>query len=694
MNAKLTADQLRRGAIVYIRQSSPNQVLHHLEGKQLQYALPDRARQLGFQQVEVIDDDQGRSGLGLVERSGFDQLLTAVCAGTVGAVFCIEASRLARNGREWHLLIELCGVMGTVIADAEFLYDPALMNDRLLLGVKGIMSEFESNLFRQRSAAAKLQKAQRGALQFGLPVGYVWTPGERIEKDPDRRVQQALALVFAKMTELPSVRQVLLWFRREGMPLPRRSQDQPGGPTIWAPPTYSALHSLLSNPIYGGAYVFGRTQTRTKVIEGRARKTVGHKKPRAQWTVLIPDHHPGYISWEQYERNQAKMADNEHMKSRAKPKAGRGGRALLSGKVRCQRCGRLLYVSYSGSQGMVLRYQCRGAHMNQGAPRCLSFSGLGVERAVAGEVLRAISGSAIEAAVEAAESMRQQVAEQRRAVELELEQARYEARLAERRYEAVDPERRLVAVELESRWEAALQKVRTMEGRLRDFDGTRKMPAIPDKEILLSLAQDLPAVWNAPQTDAGLKQRIVHILVEEVVVDVDEEKKEIVALIHWAGGRHSELRVSKRSTGQNGQSTGVEAIEVIRRMSGRFEDGEIAATLNRLRLRTGADNSWNAQRVYGVRRQQELPDAVGQAEVRTLTLQQTVERSGVSELTIRRLIERRVLPATQVVPSAPWEISVDALNAPGVQQAIEIARKRKRPPTPQNEDSDPLFSES
>jgi len=353
MNAKLTADQLKRGAIVYIRQSSPNQVLHHLEGKQLQYALPDRACQLGFQRVEVIDDDLGRSALGLVERSGFDQLLTAVCAGTVGAVFCIEASRLARNGREWHLLIELCGVMGTVIADAESVYDPALMNDRLLLGVKGIMSEFESNLFRQRSAAAKLQKAQRGAWQFGLPVGYVWTPAERIEKDPDRRVQQALSMVFAKMTELPSVRQVLLWFRREGMPLPRRSQDQPGGPTIWAAATYSALHSLLSNPIYGGAYVFGRTQTRTKVIEGRPRKTVGHKKPRTEWTVLIPDHHPGYISWEQYERNQAKMADNEHMKSRAEPKAGRGGRALLSGKVRCLRCGRLLYVSYSGSQGIA-----------------------------------------------------------------------------------------------------------------------------------------------------------------------------------------------------------------------------------------------------------------------------------------------------------------------------------------------------
>jgi hypothetical protein len=408
--------------------------------------------------------------------------------------------------------------------------------------------------------------------------------------------------------------------------------------------------------------------------------------------ALILDHHPGYISWEQYERNQAKMADNVQMKSRAEPKAGRGGRALLSGMLRCRRCGRMLYVSYSGSQGMVLRYQCRGAHMNQGEPRCITFSGLRVERAVAGEVLRAIGGNAVEAAVEAAEKMRQQLREQRRAVELELEQARYEAKLAARRYEAVDPERRLVAAELEARWNTALQKVQALDERLHDFDNAGKTPIIPDKEILLSLAQDLPAVWDA--ADAGLKQRIVHILVEELVVDVDEAKQDIVVLIHWAGGRHSELRVSKRGTGQHGQSTGMEASQVIGRMAGRFGDGEIAATLNRMRLRTGAGNSWNAQRVYGARRQQGLPSAASNPENQMLTLQQAVERSGVSEMSIRRMIEQKVLPATQVVPCAPWEISLDALNSPAVQKAIESIRKRKGPSTPLDENSDPLFSES
>jgi DNA invertase Pin-like site-specific DNA recombinase len=693
MNPKLTVERLERGAIVYIRQSTPGQVLHHQEGRRRQYALEDQARQLGFQRVSVIDEDLGRSGSGLVERAGFQQLVGAVCAGTVGAVFCLEASRLARNGREWHYLIEWCGRMETVIVDPDGVYDPSLLNDRLLLGLKGTMSEFEMNLLRQRSSAAIQQKAQRGELQFGLPVGYVWTAEGRIEKE-DLRVQQALAMVFSKMSELGSVRQVLLWFRREGILLPMRSWDQPGGRTMWGPAVYSALLRLLSNPIYGGAYAFGKTKTKTSVIEGRARKTEGHKKPRAEWTVLIPDHHCGYISWEQYERNQTLMAANVHMKSRMEAKAGRGGRALLSGLLRCRRCGRMLYVSYSGSQGMVLRYQCKGAHMKQGDPRCVSFSGLRVDRAVAGEVLRAIGGNAVEAAVEAAEKMRRQLQDQRRAVELELEQARYEAKLSARRYEAVDPDNRLVAAELEARWNAALKKAQELEARLRDFDVGTKMPAIPDKEILLSLAQDLPAVWNSPGTEAGLKQRIVRILVEELVVDVDEENKEIVLLIHWAGGRHSELRVSKRGTGQQGQATGMEAIEVVRRMCGKFADGEIAATLNRLSLRTGAGNGWNAQRVYGLRRHHEMLNEVSKAENRTVTLQQAAARLGVSELNVRRMIEQKVLPATQVVPSAPWEIPPDALNSPAVHQAIDSARRRRRPPTPPAEESAPLFSES
>ncbi len=325
MNPKLTSDRLRRRAVVYIRQSSVGQVMHNHESQRRQYDLADRAGELGFRDVVVIDDDLGRSGSGLVERPGFQRLVAEVCSGEVGAVFCIEASRLARNGRDWHHLIELCGMAGAVVVDPDGVYDPAIINDRLLLGLKGTMSEFELNLLRQRSLEAIWQKARRGELRFLLPVGFSWTGAGKIEKNADRRVQQAIQLVFTKMTELGSVRQVLLWFRQEKVALPALPRD-PGEPKLaWKVPIYNTVLKILTNPVYAGAYAFGKTEARIQIVDGRARKTAGHHKPRPEWSVLIQDHHPGYISWEQYERNQALIASNAHMKSRMEPKAGRGG---------------------------------------------------------------------------------------------------------------------------------------------------------------------------------------------------------------------------------------------------------------------------------------------------------------------------------------------------------------------------------
>lgn len=258
MNPKLTTERLGRRAVVYVRQSSPGQVIHHLESQRRQYALADHARELGFQEVVVIDDDLGRSGSGLVERPGFQRLVAEVCTGEVGAVFCIEASRLARNGRDWHHLIELCGMAGAVVVDPDGVYDPALMNDRLLLGLKGTLNAYELDLLRQRSLEAIRQKARRGELRFCLPVGYVWTAHGKIEMDPDQRIQQALHFVFSKMTELGSVRQVLLWFRRERIELPMRTIEEPNGQIVWALPVYHTVHRFLTNPIYAGAYAFGR----------------------------------------------------------------------------------------------------------------------------------------------------------------------------------------------------------------------------------------------------------------------------------------------------------------------------------------------------------------------------------------------------------------------------------------------------
>lgn len=684
MNPKLTSERLCRRAVVYVRQSSPGQVLHHQESQRRQYGLVDRARELGFKDIVVIDDDLGRSGAGLVDRPGFQRLVGEVCTGEIGAIFCIEASRLARNGRDWHHLIELCGMAGAVVIDPDGVYDPALVNDRLLLGLKGTMSEFELNLLRQRSYEAIRQKARRGELQFCLPVGYIWTAQGKVEMEPDQRVQQALRLVFSKMTELGSVRQVLLWFRRERIQLPMRTFDQPGGQTIWNLPVYHSILKLLTNPIYSGAYVFGKTQARTAMVEGRARKTAGHKKPQSEWTVLLHDHHSGYISWEEYERNQAMIATNTHMKSRMQPKAGRGGKALLSGLLRCRRCGRMLHVSYGGVRRRGIRYHCKGANINRGEDCCISFGSLRPDQAVAEELLRAIGGNAVDAALDAAEKMRQQRQDQRSTLELELEQARYEAKLSSRRYEAVDPDNRLVAGELEARWNAALEKVRDMEDRLRQFDHGIQLPAIPDKEILVSLAQDLPAVWNSPSTEMRLKQRIVRILIREIVADVDQDSDEIVLLIHWAGGRHSELRIKKNAVGKHRRCTSAEAVEIVRQMVGKFTDEQIASTLNRLRLRTGAGNSWNEQRVSSLRHYHEFPAYDANTTNDMLTLEETAHRLGVSATSVRRMIQQKLLPASQVVACAPWQIPAKAVDSEAVQQAVVTIKSRTGIPRTRN----------
>ena len=678
MSSKVTVDHLRRRAIVYVRQSSPGQVANNLESRRRQYGLADHARRLGFQQVAIIDEDLGRSGSGQVDRPGFDRLVAEVCSGEVGAVFSIEASRLARNGRDWHHLIELCGLVRAVVVDSDGVYDPAILNDRLLLGLKGTMSEFELNILRQRCREAIHQKARRGELRFALPVGYRWTPKDKIEKDPDRRVQQAIEMVFSKMEELGSARQVLLWFRGEKTSLPAVVAEGAGRDLAWKLPVYNTIWHMLRNPAYAGAYAFGKTESRTKMIDGRARKTIGHLKPIDAWTVLIRDHHPGYITWEQFEHNQALLADNAHMKARMEPKAGRGGRSLLAGLLRCRRCGRMLHVGYSGSHGEVPRYHCRGAQLNHGEAWCISFGGLRPDRVVAAEILKAVEGNAIDAALEAASRIAEQRSQQQRALSLELEQAQYEVRLAIRRYEAVDPDNRLVAAELETRWNAALQVAGEIEQRLRQSELSGQGPRMPNKATLYSLAQDLPAVWNAESTDMRLKQRIVRILIKEIVADVDETTNEIVLVIHWTGERHSELRVKKNLTGRHSRCTSLEAIEVIRQMAGRFPDDQIAATLNRLGLKTGSGNTWIELRIRTARSYHGLPAYDPNTSQTTLTLTAASERLGVSHKVVRRLIESKVIPATQVVPWAPWEIARESIESAPVLRAVTRVKRGPR----------------
>jgi DNA invertase Pin-like site-specific DNA recombinase len=367
----ITADHLARSACVYVRQSTADQLVHNHESRRRQYGLADRARQLGWAAVEVIDDDLGRSGGG-INRPGFERLLAAICEGRVGAVLAIEVSRLARNGRDWHTLIEFCGLVGTIIVDEDGIYDPRHPNDRLLLGMKGTMSELELSLFRQRSHEALKQKARRGALFLRLAAGYVKAGRDRIEKDPDQRVQDALKLVFSKFAEFQSARQVHVWLRDEGIVLPVKSRNTEERGIIWRLPAYNTVHNILTNPIHAGAYAFGRTTSKVSVEEGRKRVRRGVRRPVAEWDVLLKDQHEGYITWEQFERNQRVIADNATGKGSATVKgAVRRGELLLAGLLRCGHCGRKLHVAYSGKIG---RYNCYGARANHGTKRCLRLA--------------------------------------------------------------------------------------------------------------------------------------------------------------------------------------------------------------------------------------------------------------------------------------------------------------------------------
>jgi DNA invertase Pin-like site-specific DNA recombinase len=373
---KITADHLARPACVYIRQSTPGQVQHNLESQRRQYGLVDRARALGWQDIEVIDDDLGISGSG-THRPGFERLLRALCDGKVGAVFSIEASRLARNGRDWHTLLEFCTVVGALLIDAEALYDPRLTNDRLLLGMKGTISEMEVASFRERASAAILQKAQRGALVRRVPIGYVKGLDDRIEKDPDARIGYRIGstidLLFRKFAELGSVRQVYFWLDQQRIQLPVARGAEEVREVVWQPARYHAVLSVLKNPAYAGAYAYGRSKTVVQLDAGQKRVLRQKRRRRQDWTVLILDHHQGYIDWDVYQSNQAMIAHNDNARGDAVRGPVKQGGALLSGLLRCGHCGAKLLAQYPAAG--VIRYQCSGYLLNRDHACCVMFGG-------------------------------------------------------------------------------------------------------------------------------------------------------------------------------------------------------------------------------------------------------------------------------------------------------------------------------
>ena len=602
-SSSLPSSVLHRKAIIYVRQSTPGQIENNTESQRLQYGLVEVAQQYGFQDVEVIDDDLGRSASGAVERPGFERLVAQLCAGKIGAVLCLEASRLARNGRDWHHLLELCGLVEAYVIDLEGIYNPCLPNDRLLLGMKGTISEFELGILRARLVDAVWAKARRGELRIPVPIGFIWEREGNVRFDPDLRIQEVIRLVFTKFQELGSARQVLLWMRRQEIHFPRPSDGKQTISFEWRLVRYRSIIALLKNPFYAGAYAYGKSEKRTNLINGRAQKSYGHAKPIEQWKILLKHHHEGYITWEEFERNQEQVARNAYGKAQGS-KSGRGGRALLSGLLSCARCGRRLHVVYTGRAPGTPKYRCDQPNLSLGLPRCMAFGAWRVDEAIRHEMLRVLEPLALEAAMEAERMQVEKQAERLRIAELELEQARYEAALAERRYAACDPDNRLIAAQLERSWEEALQRVQSCEKKLRTVEVPCAPSPTPDIE---ALASNLEAAWNAPNTTMRTRQRLVRALIEDIIADIDEAAGEIVLVIHWKGGQHSELRTRKPQTGEHRRRASDEAIAVVRQMAGRWPDDQIAASLNRMGFCTGQGKSWTAGRVQSLRNTHDIP---------------------------------------------------------------------------------------
>jgi excisionase family DNA binding protein len=671
---KITADHLAKRACVYIRQSTPGQVQNNLESQRLQYALVDRARQLGWVEVDIVDEDLGCTASG-IHRPGFERMLGSVCDDKIGAIFSIEASRLARTGRDWHTLLEYCGVIGVLLIDAEGIYDPRHINDRLVLGMKGTISEMEVATFRQRAQAALEQKAKRGELFRRVAVGYVRTGDDRIEKDPDERVRSSIDLVFSKFTELASARALYLWLSEQQIKLPTAAKGAGISRTIaWDAPRYHSLLSLLKNPIYAGAYAYGRTRATVRLDQGRKR-IMRRNYRREQWAVFIPDHHEGYIGWEVYEANQALLANNANAKGDIVRGSIKRGDALLSGLLRCGHCGGKLLVQYPGPT--VIRYQCGNARRNPEATCCVSFGGLKADRLISDQVVECLKPLVVQASLQAIGSLQGARDERLHHKELALQRARYEVAHAQRQYDAVDPSNRLVAAELERRWNESLKLQAQIEQELAALQGQQSDPlSDAAREELLALGQDVQRLWDHPKSPAEFKKRILRTVLKEIIATSDGDTVRMV--LHWQGGDHTELTLQKTRTGCHRFITDTDTIELIRSLARIQPDSMIASILNRMGRRTAHGQSWNSKRVCATRYHHAIEVyREGEREARgELTVNEVAALLRVTDTTVLRMIRQKRLPATQVCANAPWVLLKD-----DVAKFLAMCRHGEAPPT-------------
>jgi DNA invertase Pin-like site-specific DNA recombinase len=673
--SKIKPAHLQRDAFVYVRQSTPSQVEHNRESTERQYALANRAVELGWprQQVTVVDEDLGLSGASADKRSGFARLIAAVAMRLVGIVLGLEVSRLARNNADWYRLLDLCAMTDTLIGDADGLYHPAWFNDRLLLGLKGTMSEAELHIIRARLEGGIRNKAARGELRRGLPTGFIWGEDEgQVLLHPNEAVREAIRCVFARFAELGSARRVWLWLCSEGLSFPSQYND--GTDIRWGDPTYTAIHSILTNPVYAGAYVYGKSRHERVLDEEGKIKRRSRKLPPSQWAVLIHEHHEGYIDRATYDANQTRIGANIRPRPHQPGGAVREGAALLQGIATCGHCGRKLRTQYPGRNARP-GYYCAGKNIVNGRGIfCLNIGGVQIDQAVADALLEALKPAAFEATLEATRQLESNHDTALAQWRLAVERAGYEAQRAERRYRAVDPENRLVARGLEAEWEQRLSDLDQARAALERKSQLRPPTLSPeDYRRIQALGSDLKRVWAAPTTSDRDKKELLRTLLEEVLIAVQRDDFRAHLTLRWRGGMITELDLHLPRLNPARVRTDEDTVELVRRLAVHYPDGVIAGILNRQGRKTVRGERFTANQVGSLRRYRHIARFEPPPEPpngQLVTIAGAAEILQVAPSTIHRWLAVGIIPGEQVTPAAPWQIRItDELRARFVEEA-------------------------
>lgn len=662
-NQKIKPTHFERQAFVYVRQSTAAQVEFNRESTDRQYRLKDRAIGLGWskKKVKIIDEDLAKSGAESSQRSGFTKMISEVALGRVGLILSIEVSRVARNNSDWYRLLDLCSVTDTLIGDGDGLYHPGLFNDRLLLGMKGTMAEAELHVIRARLEGGIRNKAAKGELRRGLPVGFIW--GEQdgeILMHPDQAVTGAIHTVFEKFTQMGSVRRVWLWFQSKNLLFPLQSNALPE--IKWITASYHAIHSVLTNPTYAGAYTYGKTRQECFIdVNGQVKKRV-KRLPQSKWAVFIHDHHKGFVDWNTHEMIKNRISKNTRPVSHKESGAVREGTALLQGIATCGQCGRRLKVYYQGRNSSPGYYCAANKVMAGRAKYCMRIGGVKIDTVVAEAFLEAITPAATEAALLAEKNIEGDHDATLEQWRLQVERLHYEADRADRRFRAVEPENRLVARTLETQWEACLAKLQDATNEFERRKRHHPRQLTPEQsDHIRTLGNDIRQVWQAPTTTPRDKKELLQTLLQEVNVNVDRTKNTAHLIMRWKTEAVFELEVdlpNRPPTIRTKQDT----IDLVRRLAVHYTDAIIAGILNRQGRRTACDHEFTANRVGNLRRHWKIPrfDRASSPSDNDepVTIQKAAETLGIAPSTIHRWLADGFIAGEQVTPGAPWRIKM------------------------------------